>query len=329
MTYRRLGSTGLRVSAVAFGAGPVPALMTGDGVDRQRAVLRRALDAGVNWIDTAATYGQGRSESSLGAALHALDAADAVQVATKVRLAPDELDDIPGCIRASVAGSLQRLGLERVSLLQLHNSVTARRGDEPTSITPADVLGPGGVLEAFEALRSEGKVAHLGLTGLGHPEALRRVIESNHFETIQVPFNPLNPSAGRTMPDGFEETDYGNIIADCARAGMGVFAIRVFAGGALAGQPPSDHTHKTKFFPLDLYQRDQRRAARLADRIGKRMSVPEMAVRFVLGHPHVTSAILGYSEPAHVDAAVAALEAGPLPDDVLKMLEIQGLDEES
>jgi aryl-alcohol dehydrogenase-like predicted oxidoreductase len=59
------------------------------------------------------------------------------------------------------------------------------------------------------------------------------------------------------------------------------------------------------------------------------MSVPEMAVRFVLGHPHVTSAILGYSEPAHVDAAVAALEAGPLPDDVLKMLEIQGLDEES
>ena len=313
MTYRVLGSTGLRVSAISFGAGPVPALMTSGHADRRRAVVERALDVGINWFDTAATYGQGRSETSLGAALRDLGVSNQVQVATKVRLSPDQLDDIERHVRASVEGSLARLGIERVTLLQLHNSVTTKRGDEPTSITPEDVLGRQGVLETFESLKSSGIVEHLGLTGLGQPRALRQVVESGRVETMQVPYNLLNPSAGRDMPSDFSETDYGNIIADCARAGMGVFAIRVFAGGALAGNPPSDHTLQTKFFPLDLYRRDLRRAERLKERLGSRLSTTEAAVRFVLGHASVTSAILGFSEPEHVDAALNALEAGPMP----------------
>jgi aryl-alcohol dehydrogenase-like predicted oxidoreductase len=73
--YRRLGSTGIQVSALAFGAGPVSSLMTGSDVDAQLTVVRRALDAGVNWFDTAASYGLGQSEQSLGTALRRLDAA--------------------------------------------------------------------------------------------------------------------------------------------------------------------------------------------------------------------------------------------------------------
>jgi hypothetical protein len=76
---------------------------------------------------------------------------------------------------------------------------------------------------------------------------------------MQVPFHLLNPSAGHAVPDDYEETNYGEIIADCAAANMGVLAIRVLAGGALAGSPPSPHTFKTPFFPLALYERDQPR----------------------------------------------------------------------
>lgn len=324
LIYRRLGDTGIRVSAIAFGAGPVPALMTDPGSDAYLNTVRRAIAAGINWFDTAATYGKGVSELNLGAALRDAGSPEGIHVATKVRLMPEQLGDIRGAVRESVTGSLERLGVERVTLLQLHNSITARRSDEPTSITPADVLDAGGVLDAFEELRGEGLVEQIGLTGLGQPGALRTVISSGRFATVQTPYHLLNPSAGRTMPDSFAETDYGNVICDCAAAGMGVFAVRVFAGGALSGQPPSRHTHTTRFFPLDLYQRDQQRAAELLERVGGRVDVKELAVRYVLSHQQITSAIIGFGEPAHVDEAVRFLEAGPLPADELERIDATG-----
>jgi len=70
------------------------------------------------------------------------------------------------------------------------------------------------------------------------------------FDTMQVLFNALNPSAGYPIPAGSAETDYGNIIADCAAQRMGIFTIRVFAGGALVGRPPSLYTHRTPYFRL-------------------------------------------------------------------------------
>ena len=208
---------------------------------------------GINWFDTAATYGQGQSERNLGRVLNELDAAPRVYVATKVRLIGEDVDDIRGAVRRSLEASLQRLQLSRVTLLQLHNSITGRRGDEPTSVTPEDVPGRGGVAEAFEELQAEGLVHHTGLTGIGQPAALREVVASRRFAAMQVPFHLLNSGAGYRVPDDYEETNYGEIIADCAAANMGVLAIRVLAGGALAGSPPSPHTFKTPFFPLALY----------------------------------------------------------------------------
>jgi L-galactose dehydrogenase/L-glyceraldehyde 3-phosphate reductase len=194
-------------------------------------------------------------------------------------------------------------------LLQLHNSITARRGDEPTSVTPNDVLGTRGIVETMNELRSEGLVVHLGLTGIGQPAALREVVRSGEFATMQVPYHLLNPSAGRTMPEGFQDANYGNIIADCAAHGMGVLAIRVLAGGALLGNPPSPHTYKTPFFPLALYERDRRRAARLRDLAGLNGSMQQEAIRFVLAHPQVSSALVGFGEPWQIDEAVGALES--------------------
>ncbi len=309
MKYRPLGKTGVAISTLSFGAGPMSTLMVGQDQDRQSAVLDRALRAGVNWFDTAATYGDGQSEISLGRALEELGAIHQAHVATKVRLMPEELRDIRGAVWRSFEGSLRRLRLPRVTLLQLHNSITTHRGDEPTSVTPHDVLGPDGILEAMNEIRGDGLVAHLGLTGIGQPTALREVVRSGEFATMQVPYHLLNPSAGRAMPVGFQEVNYGNIIADCAANGMGVLAIRVLAGGALLGNPPSPHTYKTPFFPLALYERDRRRAARLRDRAGLNGTMQQEAIRFVLGHPDVSSALVGFGEPWQIDEAMGALES--------------------
>jgi aryl-alcohol dehydrogenase-like predicted oxidoreductase len=315
MHRRPLGTTGLAVSAVAFGAGPVPGLLTAAGADdRQRATVRAALDAGINWFDTAATYGDGRSEAALGAALHALEVADRVHVATKVRLDLDRPDDIAAQVRASVAGSLQRLGLERVTLLQLHNSVTARRGDLPTSVTPADVLGPGGVVESFESLRRQGVVDHFGLTALGDLDSLTAVLRCGAFATAQVPYSLMT---ARRRPDGIDD---GELVRACVEHGVAVLAIRVLAGGALALQPPSTHTLKTKFFPVELYEADRRQAERLAARLPDGLTLPEAAVRFVLGRPAVATALVGFAAPDQVADAARWSAAGPLPPDLIDTL---------
>ena len=321
MQFRPLGSTGIHVSALALGAGPVPNLMTADDQKRQMEVVRRALTAGVNWFDTAATYGNGRSERSLGQALHNLDAIDAIHIATKVRLMPEDLSSISQKIRESFTESLNRLGVSCVTLLQLHNSITSARGDEATSVMPADVLGSNGVLDEFRRLQDEGLVKHIGLTGIGQSAAIHEVVASGEFATIQVPYNVVNPSAGQSVPDAFYESNYGNIIGECARQNMGVLAIRVFAGGALAGQPPSAHTYTTKFFPLPLYVRDQGRCERLKAMLDKDSEVSEVALRFVLSHPFVSSAIVGFGEPEHVDSAMNYVRAGPLPADLLGKLQ--------
>ncbi len=296
MTFRTLGRTGLEVSAVAFGAGPVSGLMTGADHATQLATVRRATEVGVNWFDTAPGYGNGASETNLGRVLTELGVADRFYIATKIRVPAEALDNPDDYVRRSVEESLTRLRVPRLTLLQLHNGITHNRDDEPAAITPRDVLR---VSEAMLKLRDEGLIAHIGLTGTGHPEAMREVVRSGVFDTIQVPFNILNPSAGAATC-AFGETDYGNIISDCAQMNMGVFAIRVFAGGAILNLPPSAHTLKTPYFPLSLYERDAERAKLLRERAVGRFTPTELAVRFVLNHAAVTSAIVGFGSPEHV-----------------------------
>lgn len=301
MDTRVLGRTGLSVSVVGLGAGPVPALMTGTDAGAQREVLARAIAAGVNWIDTAAGYGDGRSEASIGRALRELGAQGAVHVATKVRLTVDDLSAAAEIVRLSLVGSLERLGLPAVTLLQLHNAVTTRRGDVAASLTPEDVLGA--VRPALERVRAEGLCRFIGLTGTGEAAALAAVIDSGAFDTIQVPHHVLAPA------------DAG-LLRRCRERGVGVFAIRVFAGGALLGHPPSAHTLKTPYFPLALYEDERRRAAAVAAEVGQGMSMKELALRFALNDADV--ALVGLATAAQVDEAAALAACGPLPRDWLE-----------
>jgi L-galactose dehydrogenase/L-glyceraldehyde 3-phosphate reductase len=188
----------------------------------------------------------------------------------------------------------------RIELLQLHNGITTYQGEEPASIAPSDILESNGVVDTFRELQAEGLVRYLGLTATGDAGAIREVIRSEAFDTIQVPYNLLNPSAGSDTPQ-VGETDYGNILSDCFALGVGAFAIRVFAGGALLGHPPSSHTLRTVFFPLSLYQRDQKRAERWRELLPASTSPVEAALAFVLTHPAISSAIIGFGSPRHVE----------------------------
>lgn len=331
MEYRTLASTGLRVSELAVGAGPISGLFVGDNRDALRRTVERALEHGVNWFDTAATYGDGQSEHNLGRTLTELHAERRVHVATKVRVMPERLAEPAAAVRDSFAASLARLGLQRVTLLQVHNSITARAGSQPTSITPAHMLAPGGILDAMQGLRSAGLVDHFGLTGMGDRSALVEVIDTGQFATIQVPYNVLDAQAFKSSPAAHARgacveddavlddgpLDYARLVDACGGRGVAVLAIRVLAGGALAGHPPSEHTLKTPFFPLEVYQRHVAKAERLAALLPAGMRREEAALRFVLSHPAVASAIVGFQGPEQVDemarfAAGGALDAATL-----------------
>lgn len=306
MKYRRLGRTGLLVSEISFGAGPVSGLMTGTDSERQVAVLKTAVQCGINWIDTAAGYGHGNSERSIGAALHELDPHEQIHIATKIRILRTSAVTVRQQIENGVTESLQRLRRSQITLLQLHNAVTEQPDQEPFSLTPEDVLQPDGVAAVFAELQQSGTITCCGLTGTGQPQALRQVLYSRQFDTLQIPYNRLNPSAGIVLTTDSSQTDYGNLLDDCAKLDLGAFAIRVLAGGAIAGNPPSTHTLTTPFFPLSLYQQDLQRARSIAAAEPPSEAVPQ-AIRFVLQHPAVCSAIIGFAEPREVLQACEAV----------------------
>lgn len=322
MRFRPLGSTGISVSTVAFGAGPVSELLTGEPDDRQRAVINKAVELGINWFDTAATYGNGQSERCLGTALAELRLEHALHVATKVRVNVTTETDLRPLVVNSVRESLTRLKLPRVTLLQIHNSITWNRQDQPTSITPDDVLGPRGLLAGLQDVRDAGFVEHFGLTGIGNADALRAVMQSKQFATIQAPVHLLNPSALRETPVSLCDPDFGGFLQTAHELGMGIFAIRVFAAGALLGAEPSAHTLKTPFFPLDLYRRDQARVQCLKAQMESRSELHELALQYVLSQPEITSAIVGFGTVDHVVQAVRTAERDLLSLSDLEKLEL-------
>jgi aryl-alcohol dehydrogenase-like predicted oxidoreductase len=311
---RVLGRTGLHISCLAFGAGPVSGLMTGDDIETQAETLEALYKVGINWIDTAAGYGNGSSEKRIGHVLAMLpnEVRSEFHVATKVRIDFSSPLSFADQIRFGVDASLQRLQLPKIRLLQLHNGVTARRDDQPSSVGVADVLDSGGILDALKSAQADGQTDFLGLTGTGAAKQMQAVVNTREFDTIQVPYNLLNPSAGCEVAEDFGEQNYGNILDDCRSANMGCFAIRVFAGGALLRRPPGSHTLKTPYFTLDLYRRDLERAASLDDQInGARVDGGfgrvRQSIEFALSHPAVHSAIIGFGAPEHVIDAVRAV----------------------
>ena len=314
--YRKFGRTGLEVSELVFGAGFVGGILIHQDDDTRRAAIRRALDGGINWIDTAPSYGQGKSEEALGWLLAEVE--EKPYLSTKVGLDLNRLDDIPGQIEASLQQSLERLRRPSVDLLQLHNQIGAATGDGAIGVDA--VLGENGVADGLERMREQGLIRFTGITALGEAAACRAVIESGRFDSAQVYYNMLNPSAGRAMPAAWSGHDYGGIIAACRDHDVAVMNIRVFAAGILATE--ERHGREIMLSASTEVAAEERRARAVAKALGAEFGSPaEAAVRFSLANPDLACVVIGLAELGHLEEALAAAEAGPLPSAALERLD--------
>jgi len=317
MEMRVYGRNGMRVSALGFGCGAVGGLMVrGDPRDQERAVAR-ALEAGVNYFDTAVQYGDGASETNLGRVLQSLKPMGAI-VGTKVRLLPADAGRIGEAVARSLDGSLARLKRERVDILHLHNAITESGGGSALSVR--QVLDE--VVPAFERLRQDGKVRFLGLTAVGDTAALHQVIDSGKFDSAQVVYNMLNPSAATALPPAYPAQDYERLFDRTRAAGTGVIAIRVLAGGALSGSAVRHPTASPPPAPIGSamnYDADVARARRLQPlvREGFAESLTEAATRFALSQPGIGTLLVGMATPGQFEESLAAVEKGPLPSAAL------------
>ncbi len=320
MQTRAFGRTGMQLSVLGFGCGAVGGLMVrGDARDQERAVAR-AIEAGVNYFDTAVQYGNGESEKNLGRVLQRLKPPNVV-VGTKVRLPSADFGRIAEAITKSLESSLARLRLDRVDIFHLHNAITESGGGEALSVR--QVLGE--VVPAFERLRQQGKTRFLGLTAVGETMALHQVVDARAFDSAQVVYNMLNPSAAVALPPNYPAQDYGRLFEHTKAAGVGVVGIRVLAGGALSGSAERHPIASPPPEPIGSalnYDADVARARRLMPLVeeGLAASLTEAATRFALSHPAIGTILVGMATPQQFEDALAAVRKGPLPAGALERL---------
>jgi aryl-alcohol dehydrogenase-like predicted oxidoreductase len=313
MEQRQLGRTGVSVSKLCLGA-----MMFGDwgtkDHDESIRIIHRALDAGINFVDTADVYSHGESEEIVGKAL--AGRRDEVVLATKVH---SPMDDDPNhrgnsrrWIMREVEDSLRRLGTDWIDLYQIH------RPDPATDID--ETLG------ALTDLVHAGKVRYIGhstfpASAIVEAQWTARERGREQFRSEQPPYSILTR--------GIE----AEVLPACQRYGMGVIPYSPLAGGWLSGRyrKDADVTGPMSYarqrlanrFDMSLPENQRKldaaeQLAELAEQAG--MSLIQLAIAFVLRHPAVTAAIIGPRTMDHLESQLTAADI-QLPDDVLDRID--------
>ena len=320
MKYRTFGRTGIKVSEIIFGGGSVGGIVIHKDDATKREAVRRALAGGMNWIDTAAQYGNGKSEEALGWLIpeSGKGTTSAPYLSTKFQLDVENLQDIPAQIEQRLMASLARLKRTSVDVLQVHNRIGSKPGGRV--MTVEQILGKNGVADGLDRLREKGLIRYMGITALGETPCVCEVIRSKRFDSAQVYYNLLNPSAARTMPKSWTGQNLSGIIDACRENGLAIMAIRIFAAGIIA---TDERTGRESILTSDtVAAEEERKAKAVFDTIGTAHGTRgQVALRFVLANPDVSCAIIGSSELHHVDEALQAAAMGPLPPDVLARID--------
>ena len=316
MKHRTFGRSGIEVSEVIFGAVAVGGILIHQDDATKREAIRRAIAGGINWIDTAAQYGNGKSEAALGWLLP--EAGATPYLSTKFGLDVENLQDIPAQIEERLMASLARLKRSSVDVLQLHNRIGAKPGGRV--MTVEQILGKNGVADGLERLREKGLIGHMGITAIGEAASVCEVIRSKRFDSAQVYYNLLNPSAGRSMPKAWTGQNLGGIIEACRANNVAVMAIRIFAAGIIA---TDERTGRESVLITDTsVAGDERKTKAAFEAIGTDQGTrAQIALRFVLSNPDVSCAVIGSAELHHIDEALQAAEMGPLSPQVLARLD--------
>jgi aryl-alcohol dehydrogenase-like predicted oxidoreductase len=294
---RQLGATGLEITRVGFGAWAIGGGGWEFGWGAQQdeesiAAIRRAVDLGINWIDTAAAYGFGRSERVVGRALEGL--ADRPYVFTKASL----LDDGTGHVRHSLKrdsilreaeASLRRLGIDAIDLYQIHWPVPEQDIEEGWS--------------ALAELKEQGLVRHIGVSNFDAGQ-LRRIQSIAPVETLQPPYSLVDRAAE------------DEILPFAEHEGIGVIVYSPMGSGLLTGamtrerieqMPADDWRARDPRFTEPQLSGHLALAARLRVVAGRHAVTPgAVAVAWALRNPAVDGAITGFRRPSQVDPIVAA-----------------------
>jgi aryl-alcohol dehydrogenase-like predicted oxidoreductase len=309
MQFRPFGKHGFDCSEIGFGAWAIGGSWGTQSDQDSLAALHRALDLGCNFIDTAAGYGNGRSERIIGQVLRERAQAgksEQVLVATKTPPAPGIWPPSPYCkaderyseayVRANVEERLACLGTSRLDLLQLHTWTRAwNRNPTP-----------------FKLLRQLQREGLIGLIGVSTPEqdqnSVIELMRGGWIDSVQVIYNLFDQEAAAELLDVAKEY------------GVGVIVRVVFDEGALTGKfnkdtafPPDDF--RAKYFEGDRVSRVMMRVEALKqDLVAARYTLPQAAIKWVLAHPAVSTVIPGMRNAAQAAAncAVSDLPAMPL-----------------
>jgi len=309
--YRKLGRTNFEVGEMGYGAWGIGGQQWLGGNDQESlAALRRAIELGVNLIDTALAYGVGHSERLVGGVVR--ETPHKVYVATKVppknRLWPARrgvpiAEVFPySHIMHCAEQSLRNLKLDAIDLLQLH-------------VWDPGFLGADDWRRAFEELRKSGKVRAVGVSVNDHqPESVLELIRTGLIDTIQVIYNI------------FDQTPARELFPLCRKENIGVLARVPLDEGSLTGHitegatfPPGDF--REFYFRGDRKKQVVEHVAALEKDLGVGAEkLPEMALRYCLSHPAVSSVIPGMRTRRHAEFNAGLPDMGPLPQPMLETL---------
>ncbi len=311
MRYRTLGRTGIEISEIGYGAWGIGGKQWLGNDDKQSlAALERAFDLGLNFIDTALAYGEGHSERLVGEAVK--KAPGQVFIATKI---PPKNGIWPASPHTPIQEvfpydyvidctdqSLRNLNLGQIDLQQFHVWTDAWVERDEWR-------------RAIEDLKQTGKVRYVGISVSEHePDTALEALKTGLIDAVQVIYNI------------FDQTPEANLFPLCREMNLGVLARVPLDEGGLTGTI----TPQTQFEPSDFragYFRGDRKQqivehveALKRDLAGVPGTLPEIAVRFCLSHPAVTSVIPGMRRLKTVESSCAVSDLGPLPPEVLAIL---------
>jgi aryl-alcohol dehydrogenase-like predicted oxidoreductase len=292
LATRQLGRTGVEVTSLGYGAMELRGAPQGPAVDDEDAgqLLHALLDAGVNLIDTSIDYG--RSEELIGRYLG--DRRDEFFLASKcgclLEMPADATPPFPhdfsaDNVRAGVEQSLRRLRTDRLDLVQVHMSPSPEQ------------MQADGTLEALTALRDEGKIRFIGMSGT-QPN-LRDQIAMGLFDVFQIPYSAV-------------QRENEDLITAAAAAGAGVLV----RGGVARGAPAEDKSWAVRTIGLEEGEAQRRWEASRLDDLLDGMSRHEFVLRFTLAHPGLSSTIVGTRSLDHLQSNLEIAAKGPLPPDL-------------
>ena len=311
MNYGTLGKTGLEVSEIGYGAwGIGKDAWLGAEDDESLRALNRAIDLGLNFIDTALAYGDGHSERLVGRVVRERE--ETVHVATKIPpknrvwpapegLDPDEV--FPGdYVRECTERSLENLGLESLDVQQFH-------------VWQDEWVGKGSWLDAVEDLKREGRIRAFGVSINDHqPENAIRLIETGVVDTVQVIYNV------------FDQSPEDELLPLCRERGVGVIVRVPFDEGALTGGISPETTFyegdfRNNYFRGDRKREVQERVSAIVDELGaSEDGIAEIALRYVLSDPAVSTVIPGMRSVRNVERNMAVGDGEGLPEDQVRKL---------